>query len=161
MWIKQILSTVLLLPSRFRLNPVLWILFVWLSWPHICWWQQWWPVCWVVLFCDCSCRVGCAEHGWGEEASRQHRQLTRTDVCLWQTSFRTLLPGSGPWHIPLSLHPETEGLVFLATFTVAFKIFYFKRTSNLVCSWHTDLFWEMFSIPSFCLQCPTKQGLSF
>lgn len=50
----------------------------------------------------------------GENEAWQAAQASHWDVCAWQTLFRSLLPGSEPQHIPLSLPPATEGLVLLA-----------------------------------------------
>lgn len=68
-------------------------------------------VCGVMLICrGCSCQVGCAETVRLNKAA----QAAHQDLCAWQILFRSLLPGSGPMHIPLSLPPATEGLVLSA-----------------------------------------------
>lgn len=56
------------------------------------------------------CEVGCAETLRLNKAA----QAAHQDLCAWQILFRSLLPGSGPMHIPLSLPPATEGLVLSA-----------------------------------------------
>lgn len=154
MWIKQILRTVLLPPNYFRLNMSC-------SVDSVC----------EIIRAPClmaaavvACVLGDADlrglslsRGVCRGCPGRRRPPGRTGSSPGRLCMADFLGVSCPGQDRgTSLFPclqQRKGLFCwqpgTGTFTVAFKIFYFKRTltKNLVWSWYTCLFWEMFSIP--------------